>query len=126
MPHRVVREGDVAFRAELGGRIARARERINLTQRQFSNALGYSSGWSQKAETGENALAVTDLMAISKLTGTPIELLLGTDDRFMPKSRGDFAMLFPDTYEAEALWYVSRAIRNARTMPANSLPPIGL
>ena len=49
-----------------------AREEVGLTQREVSLRLGMAHSFMNKCETGERAIDVAELWAISKIYGQPI------------------------------------------------------
>jgi len=49
-----------------------AREEAGLTQREVSLRLGMAHSFMNKCETGERAIDVAELWAISKIYGKPI------------------------------------------------------
>lgn len=91
------------FLAALGTRIAQARTRANISQRQLSAVRGYSFGWLQKIESGENQISVLDLVRIAEYLGVSVEDLLGGGTTFRPQTRSDFRVLFAPPQVADTL-----------------------
>ena len=56
-----------------------AREEAGLTQREVSLRLGMAHSYMNKCETGERAIDVAELWAISKIYGKPISFF-ATDE----------------------------------------------
>jgi transcriptional regulator with XRE-family HTH domain len=56
-----------------------AREEAGLTQREASLRLGMAHSYMNKCETGERAIDVAELWAISKIYGKPISFF-ATDE----------------------------------------------
>ena len=68
----------------IGARMKRARERMGMTQTEFSSAMGMAHrSWAWKAETGRVTLSSDDLVAISEvLSCSPKYLLEGRTDTY--------------------------------------------
>jgi transcriptional regulator with XRE-family HTH domain len=56
-----------------------AREEAGLTQREVSLRLGMAHSYMNKCETGERAIDVAELWAISKIYGKPISFFAGDE-----------------------------------------------
>ena len=57
---------------EVLSKLISAREEAGLTQREVSLRLGMAHSFMNKCETGERAIDVAELWAISKIYGKPI------------------------------------------------------
>jgi transcriptional regulator with XRE-family HTH domain len=118
MPKRPERtDEEIEFQRTLGQRIAAARTHAGLSQRQLCARLGYSYGWLQKIESGENGIVTTDLLRLSEAIPAPLDYLLGYDTTFTPHTRGDFRLMFQDNLVADTLHTVADALHRARRTP---------
>jgi transcriptional regulator with XRE-family HTH domain len=64
---------------EVLSKLISAREEAGLTQREVSLRLGMAHSYMNKCETGERAIDVAELWAISKIYGKPISFF-ATDE----------------------------------------------
>lgn len=77
--HRAPRIGGKvrSLRHDVGERIARARERRGLTQRELSERTGIPAKRLSLIETGDTAPRLEDLPALREILGVPLDVLLG-------------------------------------------------
>ena len=65
-------------RIEIGGRIKRAREDIELSQDDFATAMGRSTRkWTYEIETGKTSLGAEEIRRVARILRKDVSWLLG-------------------------------------------------
>jgi transcriptional regulator with XRE-family HTH domain len=94
---------DKSFYKALGQRIAEARKAQGLTQVELANRLGISQQTLAHYEGGVLRIAIATLVTVAKTLNTPIEVLIGEEDKAAKKKRGPASRLQQQMEEIGAM-----------------------